>query len=120
MLAASTERSISVEVDFTRVETSFEAATSALCAFNALFWIASVVFAATLLIERSISEEIALSWPAVSVEVAVSMSCASRAPLTITETVSVVVVVRMVCASRALPTKVAAVSAEVVVSDIWA
>ena len=55
LLAASTERSISAEVDLTLAETSFDAATSELCAFCALDWILSVVLAVTVESERSMS-----------------------------------------------------------------
>ena len=50
---------MSAEVDLTFEETSFDAATSALCAFCAEVWMLSVVFAVTALSERSISAEIA-------------------------------------------------------------
>ena len=51
--------------------TSFEAATSAFCALSALVWMLSVVFAVTVLSERSMSVEIALIWLAASADVAV-------------------------------------------------
>ena len=79
LLAASTERSISAEVDLTLAETSFDAATSELCAFCALDWILSVVLAVTVESERSMSVEIVRIWLAASAEVAVSELCASRA-----------------------------------------
>ena len=75
-LAASTERSTSVEVDLTLELTSFDAATSALCALRALVWILSVVLAVTALSDRSMSAEIALIWLAASAEVA----CSELAP----------------------------------------
>ena len=58
LLAASTERSISAEVDLTWVLTSLEAAIRALCAFCAVVWMLSVVLAVTAPSERSISAEI--------------------------------------------------------------
>ena len=79
LLAASTERSMSAEVDLTLELTSFEAATSALCALCALVWMLSVVLAVTAPSERSMSAEIALIWLAASAEVAVNEVCASRA-----------------------------------------
>src|SRR3982074_795813 len=78
-LAATTERSISAEVDLTFELTSLDAATNALCAFWALAAILSVVLAVTVLSERSISVEIALIWIAASADVAANELCASRA-----------------------------------------
>ena len=86
--AASTERSTSAEVDLTLEETSFDAATSALCAFRALVWMLSVVLAVTADSDRSISVEIVLIWLAASAEVACSEPCASRALLRIEAAVS--------------------------------
>ena len=77
-LAARTERSISAEVDLTLELTSFDAATSALCALSALVWILSVVLAVTALSDRSMSAEIALIWLAASADVA-SANSAPRA-----------------------------------------
>ena len=55
LLAASTERSISADVDLTLALTSFDAATSEFCALCALDWILSVVLAVTVESERSMS-----------------------------------------------------------------
>ena len=88
LLAASTERSTSAEVDLTLELTSLEAATSALWALCAEVWMLSVVLAVTAASERSISAEIALIWLAASAEVAASDPCASRALLRIEAAVS--------------------------------
>ena len=79
LLAARTDRSISAEVDLTFELTSFDAATSALCAVSALAWMLSVVLAVTVPSDRSMSVEIALIWLAASADVAASELCASRA-----------------------------------------
>ena len=71
-LAASTERSISAEVDLILELTSLDAATSAFCALRALVAILSVVLAVTALSVRSMSAEIALIWLAASADVVVS------------------------------------------------
>src|SRR5260370_21744595 len=62
LLAASTERSTSAEVVLTLELTSFDAATSALCAFSALVWMVSVVLAVSAPKDPSTSAEIALFW----------------------------------------------------------
>src|SRR5258708_9734666 len=62
LLAASTERSTSAEVVLTLELTSFDAATSALCAFSALVWMVSVVLAVTPPSDRPTSAEDALIW----------------------------------------------------------
>src|SRR5258708_12316678 len=81
LLAASTERSTSAEVVLTLELTSFDAATSALCAFSALVWMVSVVLAVTAPSDPSTSAEIALIWLPASAEGPCSELFASRALL---------------------------------------
>src|SRR5258708_23525183 len=81
LLAASTERSTSAEVVLTLELTSFDAATSALCAFSALVWMVSVVLAVTAPRDRSTSAGIALIWLAPSAGGPGSGLFASPAPL---------------------------------------
>ena len=88
LLAASTERSMSAEVDLTLELASFDAATSVFCALSALVWILSVVLVVTVESDRSSSVEIALIWLAASADVSVSELCASRALLRIEAAVS--------------------------------
>ena len=100
-LAASTDLSTSAEVALTLELTSFDAASSALCAARALFWMLSVVFAVTVLSERSMSVEIALIWLAASAEVVCSEVWASRALFRIEAAVSAPTAVRVRSTSAA-------------------
>ncbi len=72
LLAASTERSTSAELDLTRELASLEALISAFWALSALVWMSLVALVVAVLSARSISVEIVRIWLAASADVEVS------------------------------------------------
>src|SRR6516162_5841701 len=73
LVAAITDRSTSTEVDLNFELTSLEAAIRAFCAFTALFWMLSVVFAVIAV------SEVCASRALLRIEVAVSAPTADSA-----------------------------------------